>query len=326
MSKIFIKNEELAYKAVILFCFNPGSMHFTAMYCDCLFTMFFLMGLFYLYNSNDYLKQGPIFKSVICLFFASWTRANGTFNLFFIGYRFLHIFVKVSIDNQHKIWPTFKKILTYVPLGIFSVICIVTPFFAHMYYLYSIYCVQLPTQITDYQPPSYCEEGFWKGYSYLQTKYFGVVFLVWSSLYNLFMNYRVFPIVIFYAVFMLKLAFNQPGEVFLMGIPSVVDEKAVEVSKPRGNFMKSPMLVPFFWTSLVNWAAMLFNSHVINATRIYCQNPLIFWYAAYVLSGGKPAEDGKAPEFTIKRHWILIYFIGRFITGPIIFGGYSPWF
>jgi len=195
-----------------------------------------------------------------------------------------------------------------------------------MYYLYSIYCVQLPTQITDYQPPSYCEEGFWKGYSYLQTKYFGVVFLVWSSLYNLFMNYRVFPIVIFYAVFMLKLAFNQPGEVFLMGIPSVVDEKAVEVSKPRGNFMKSPMLVPFFWTSLVNWAAMLFNSHVINATRIYCQNPLIFWYAAYVLSGGKPAEDGKAPEFTIKRHWILIYFIGRFITGPIIFGGYSPWF
>lgn len=284
------------------------------------------MGLYYLYASDNYLDQMPIIKASICFFFASWTRANGTFNLFFIAYRFLHIFVKILVDNQYKIVPFIKQVIGYVPIGIFSVICLSLPFVLHMAYLYSIYCVDVPSQLTDYVKPEYCIKGFWTGYAYMQTKFFGVTPFVWNNMYNFFANYRVTPIIVFYAAFVIKIMTSQSYDVFLLGIPSAIDDKAVESPGPKNDYMKSPMLVPFFWVSLVNWNAMMFNSHIVVSTRIFCQNPIVYWYAVYILAKGKPAEKGTLPEFSIYKHWIIVYFLVRFITGPIVYGGDSPWF
>ena len=284
------------------------------------------MGLYHLYAAEDYLDQGPIFRSCICFFFASWTRANGTFNLLFIGYRFLHIFVKLLVDNNYKVLKTIKNAFSYVVLGLFAVICIVTPFFIHMFYLYSIYCVEMAENTSNYTKPGYCSEGFWKGYAYMQKRHFGVVPLIWNELYNFFPNYRVFPIIALYIIFMYKLLSNQAADIFLLGIPSVIDEQKVESFKPVNNFMRSPRLVPFFWISLINWITLVFNSHIVVSTRILCQNPLLYWYAAFKLTSGKPSEKGITPPFSLSRHWILLYFMTRFITGPIIFGGNSAWF
>ena len=48
LTTLMFNNSSLAYRATTLFCFNPASIFFTAVYSESLFILFTLLGLYFL--------------------------------------------------------------------------------------------------------------------------------------------------------------------------------------------------------------------------------------------------------------------------------------
>jgi GPI mannosyltransferase 2 len=318
------KDSNLAYKAALMYCFSPASIHYSAMYCDGLFGCLTTIALYELYKNEDIFDKMAIFKSCFWFGLACCTRANGIFNLFFLGYRLLQILVKILIEERSRIVNIFWRLVPYICLALLAVFSCTASYVIHQLYQASIYCWDLYHKYgPGYPAPEYCHTGWWNGYSYLQLEYFGVKPLGYWSWRNLPPIWRNFPIYIIYGLFIIKIFYYQSYNTIFMGVPSLLEE---EKKVYRNNFLKSPKVIPFMWVSLVNMIAIGVNSHVVVSVRLLGQSPLLYWYMAYYTSSGSPGEKGIVPEFSLKRHWMVLYCMWRYIQGGIIFGGEVAWY
>uniref|UniRef100_T1J1J6 GPI mannosyltransferase 2 n=1 Tax=Strigamia maritima TaxID=126957 RepID=T1J1J6_STRMM len=183
LSRCVLKDENLAFRAALLYCMNPASVFFSAIYTESLFACCVFAGmLFY--------EKKMIFASSICFALSGATRSNGIINCGFPIYHVLHEIFKSTQFKRAKI--NYLTISNLFKLVIHLCI-IVIPFFAHQVYTYKLFCnnleLPIPHKVREYAfqndlvlpssdtSPSWCHHVVPSSYNAIQDKYWNVGFL-----------------------------------------------------------------------------------------------------------------------------------------------------
>ncbi len=87
LSSKILKNEDLVSLSVLLFCFNPASVFYSAAYTESLFAACTWTGMVLLSSENSNRGSGSLFRwaaGVLALCFAGATRSNGILSSWFL--------------------------------------------------------------------------------------------------------------------------------------------------------------------------------------------------------------------------------------------------
>lgn len=82
LSVLILKDSGAAYRASVLFCFNPASVFYSSLYSESLYALFSLGGLFYLFF-------GSRTVAMIMLALSGSARSNGALNAGYICFEAL---------------------------------------------------------------------------------------------------------------------------------------------------------------------------------------------------------------------------------------------
>lgn len=181
------QSEMFAFTTSLLFCLNPASIFFSALYSESLFCLLTFCGMWAL-------EAGLAPIALVSLAASTGVRSNGILAAGYLVYHFLRVHVNSTITihrassqlNLALYLMTALKIIGY--LLMYSL-----PFIAYQIYSYLLYCTSvltepdLPEIVVDYvtrndlkipsEPSKWC---FWTvplSYSYIQSRYWNVGFL-----------------------------------------------------------------------------------------------------------------------------------------------------
>ena len=172
LTKAIFHSPKLAQRAVVLFCFNPASVFFSASYSESLFAMTQFWGMLF-FERDSYLTAALAFA------FGSMARSNGVISCGFIGYKYLQEIIlqyRIFMLTSEKIRPMAIGVkLLKTPSLLFI---IVLPFLLFQFYGYRLFCN--PPQMSPW-----CEEYLPLPYTYIQKYYWNVGFLKYYELKQL---------------------------------------------------------------------------------------------------------------------------------------------
>ena len=161
-----VKDEEVSALAVVLFCLNPASVFYSAVYTESLFAMFTWWGLLSLALYSESRKSGTRFPqywvSVGMFAMASAVRSNGTLAVWFLLY---HL-IRETVDSK-KTWAELLKRVGRTAVGC-SIVCI--PYVAMQYKGWRAFC-------QGANVPDWCHWNIPSIYTYVQATYWDVGFL-----------------------------------------------------------------------------------------------------------------------------------------------------
>ncbi|GJN27921.1 hypothetical protein PR202_gb15986 [Eleusine coracana subsp. coracana] len=174
LSMLILKDQKAAYRASVLFCFNPASVFYSSLYSESLYALFSLGGMFYLFS-------GANAVAMIMLALSGSARSNGALNAgHFCFQALLQTYDSVIQKKRplvsstlvfvvHRtIWPV-KILVTAALRSIF----IFLPFFAFQAYGYFNICLHGSSE--DLRP--WCKAKVPLLYGFIQSHYWGVGFL-----------------------------------------------------------------------------------------------------------------------------------------------------
>ncbi|CAD5207745.1 unnamed protein product [Bursaphelenchus okinawaensis] len=122
------KSEKDSILAVYVYCFNPSSVFFSAVYSESLFMLFTLLGLKCLYNdkktSYDYVFD--LLMASVAFALSFFTRSNGWLNFGYVGYQ-----IMLSLLTNNGKWErkrrVFVKGIKYFPLLLICFVIVIAP-------------------------------------------------------------------------------------------------------------------------------------------------------------------------------------------------------
>ena len=172
LTQVIFHSPKLAKQVAILFCFNPASVFFSAVYSESIFAMTQFWGMLFLEQDNRLL-------SVLLFAVGATARSNGTISCGFIGYKYLQEIIlqyRVSVSKGKKIRPIAMalKFLKVTPF----LFVIFLPFMLFQYYGCHLFC-KTP------QNSPWCNAIVPIPYSYVQKHYWNVGFLKYYELKQL---------------------------------------------------------------------------------------------------------------------------------------------
>ncbi|KAL5225099.1 hypothetical protein ABZP36_011738 [Zizania latifolia] len=161
LSVLILKSPSAAYRASVLFCFNPASVFYSSLYSESLYALFSLGGLFYLFTGANTI-------AMIMLSLSGSARSNGALNAGYFCFQAL----------LHAYDATFQKkrpILAVQALvtGFLRAVFIFVPFFTFQAYGYLNICLHGNSE--ELRP--WCKAKVPLLYSFIQSQYWGVGFL-----------------------------------------------------------------------------------------------------------------------------------------------------
>lgn len=196
LGRYTLKDNQLAFCAAQLFCFNPASIFMSAPYSETVFALLTFGGM--LCMSLHHL---PI--SAVLFGLSTLARSNGLvslgFILHYIAVRYVARMTSLWNIYSQELWFLFKAVVKqtclYIPLTA-SLVCVnFLPFLAYQYYIYQLFCFpeqhrdlvsHLPIDLVDYgqkhkfklvgddPPSSWCHAWVPLSYSYIQSEHWGV--------------------------------------------------------------------------------------------------------------------------------------------------------
>ena len=324
-----LKNEQLAYKASILYCINPASIFFVAPYSETMYSCLTFYGM---------LKcgSGSIFSSSIgCglpFGLAAVQRSNGILNIGFIFHERLKYFVRYVMPDiltkAKNLTNVFLAPLLLIPPVVSAIsflgeaLLSVTPFVMFQGYAFYKFCViskhNLPDFIVSHAgtynlklPGSssigienhWCNRSIPLAYSYVQDHYWSVGFLRyyhWKQIPNFVLALPMMWIILMNSYRFMKQYTYLFKTLALWDDPKGLNEvKVLEKVKLKMQnneiFFASGMFVYVVHIAFLTVFCLLCIHVQVTTRMIASVSPVLYWFTAFLFF--KPPDSVKEPEF-----------------------------
>ncbi|OXU19153.1 hypothetical protein TSAR_001554 [Trichomalopsis sarcophagae] len=362
LSELVFKNTKVAYRAAILFCINPASIFFTALYSESMFAYFTFYSILESLNNNP------------CVFFplglSSLVRSNGLINIGFPVYVWIKSMLVTSIPNfmlefihyhgnNSSLFFDLRHIFISIAHVFFMFIFSVLPFLYLQMYNYVRFCkletndTMLPYHVQQYAVDNnllilgktefpWCNSKIPIAYSYIQDKYWNVGFLRYYQLKQIPNFVLAFPIL--YLMLKCSIEFFKEHKSkfgtseFFTGI----------AKKQKSDNEKYPLeMFVFVVHGLFLTIFCIFFVHIQVSTRLLCSaSPLLYWFCALVtMPKSKLSKAIKEIEYDSQENifskWkvffltqqeyssvekiIFGYFSAYVIAGCFMYSNFLPW-
>lgn len=164
-----VKDEKVSALAVVMFCLNPASVFYSAVYTESLFAMFTWWGMVALAVHTESRESNSFFPwywlSVGMFTMASAVRSNGTLAVWFLVY---HL-IRETLEST-KAWDEELKKIVRTAVGC----CMVCgPYVAMQYKGWLTFC----SSGSKVDMPDWCYRNIPSVYTYVQATYWDVGFL-----------------------------------------------------------------------------------------------------------------------------------------------------
>lgn len=351
LSRAVLKKSNIAYKAAVLYCINPASIFFSAVYSESLFAYLTFYSMLRSVRSDSYVAF-PIGLSVL-------TRSNGIINIGFPMYfqlkKLFHSYTgNLSCKTICKFM--FSSItLKHLYAMCNTIIISMVQFILLQIYNYIIFCIPNPDQIIRPEVIAHsaaynltllgndnvewCYSRIPIAYSYIQKKYWNVGFLSYYEMKQIPNFVLAFPI-LYIMIKCIKEYFVEHKRYFYtLGFVKRIENNEYYKKK------KYPIeMLVFVVHGLFLTVFCIFFVHIQVSTRLICSaSPLMYWYCALSACCVSGKSDDDAYEFeenvsskwkvyfltqknyTLQERFLLSYFLGYTILGCFMFPNFLPW-
>ncbi|KAF8646303.1 hypothetical protein HU200_065877 [Digitaria exilis] len=355
LSVLILKDRKAAYRASVLFCFNPASVFYSSLYSESLYALFSLGGLFYLFS-------GANTVAVIMLAISSSARSNGALNAGYFCFQALLRAYDAAVNKKRPL----LVVRTLIAAALRSIF-IFLPFFAFQAYGYFNICVHGSSE--KLRP--WCKAKVPLLYGFIQSHYWGVGFLRYfqvKQLPNFLLATPTLSLAVYAIIHYTKIlhqlfqttsiqrqittalearsieSYKRSDDVTVSselsagptnkayGNSNVKQRKSVATETVSATFHDamsanqnikenqhegSILLLPFVLHLAFMTFTAFFVMHVQVSTRFLSASPPIYWAAAHILA---------SPNCTSKRWGYLIcaYFIAYILLGSLLFSNFYP--
>lgn len=298
-----------SWNAVLLFCFNPASIFFSAAYSETLFC------LISFYIMLECCMEIRFVRTTFALALNIVARSNGLVNFGFPLYFLLRKFVL----KQTNFWFTSFKILTCLLLGLIP--WTFFNFFAFRQYCYTENQLNHTEAVLSYgrekafvlagqrlEPHSpWCDNTLPFPYSYIQSHYWQVGFLKYYEIKQL-PNFLVALPILAFSCWHCFVYLRH----FVMKF----------ITKyPMTHLIKEYKTLPFVIHSSFLTLFCIFFVHIQISTRLLCSaTPTLYWFAADYM----PKSLDKL-KLKSKAGMIFVWFGSYVIVGATLFSNNLPW-
>lgn len=313
-----LKNEQLAYKAAVLYCVNPASIFFVAPYSETLFSCLTFYGMLMCGNGST-----KTFSAGCGLPFGlgAVQRSNGILNLGFIVHEKLKHFLKFVLPDivskaRHVDSLLLAPLLLTTPVlflisFVGEIIVSVTPFVIFQGYGYYKFCIvpehNLPDAIVSYAETNHlrlpgttslkhivdhkdhwCNSSVPLAYTYIQDHYWNVGFLRyyhWKQIPNFLLAMPIVWIILTYAYRFVK---QHPHLCYTLGLwedesysdPKVTEKLKIQMKQNKIKF--APGMFVYVVHAVFLTVFCTTCAHVQVTTRIITSaSPVLYWFTAY---------------------------------------------
>ncbi|XP_058809595.1 GPI mannosyltransferase 2-like [Phymastichus coffea] len=351
LSLVVFKNTKVAYRAAILFCVNPASIFFTALYTESLFAYLTFYSMLESINNNP------------CVFLplslSSLVRSNGLVNLGFPVY-----FLAKKFKNKHFHSSTRSLLFNsrHVFISLFQIIFIIIlsllPFGYSQVYNYIKFCKPesneswIPYHVKNYAIDNnlllpgqhdfaWCNSKLPIAYSHIQNKYWNVGFLRYYEFKQIPNFLLAVPVICIILKCCIEF-FKEHRSKFL------TLEFFSGISRPSDNIKRYPLeMFVFVVHALFLTTFCIFFVHIQVSTRLLCSaSPVLFWYCALTtLEDTKMSKkvteiEYDSPEnmcsrwkvffiteqnYSYRETLIYRYFLSYFVIGCFMYANFLPW-
>lgn len=320
LSNVVLKNQWKSRVAVILFCFNPASIFFTAPYTESLYSWLSFSSM-EMVLKNSVTCSIPLGLSVLC-------RSNGLINLGYLFYFNLKRTLNRTSILRNSLIFAASVFIVFFQFGIFQT------------YIYNLFCIKkdfrfaghiikyaikenlvLAGNKTDLSSP-WCLNRVPMAYSYIQSHYWDVGFFKYFELKQIPNFLLAFPMISFMLFKSLQFVKNNFKNCLKLGFV-------------KGDFS----IFPFVLHGLFLTIFCFFFVHIQVTTRMIASStPVFYWFCSDFF--GKQKSKGKTnfknkillfiyslgpKDFYIQRLIILLWFLIYFVIGTVLFSNFLPW-
>uniref|UniRef100_A0A2C9GQI9 GPI mannosyltransferase 2 n=1 Tax=Anopheles arabiensis TaxID=7173 RepID=A0A2C9GQI9_ANOAR len=354
LSKHVLGNQKKAEIAVLLFCFNPASIFFTAPYTESLYAWLSFVVMYQcIEDVTSIFLTIPLSLSILC-------RSNGMFNIGFVLYFAVRRIV--AQYNVHNVICICSRLFSMLIIVLFH-------YGIAQVYNYYLFCFvqkfNFPDHVREYaaehglvlagnktdDSSPWCTNLVPLSYSYVQSHYWNVGFLRYYELKQLPNFLLALPVVYLVLSNSYQYLCEHWEYALRLGLFRLT-KKQHKVMRPYDRFA-----LVFVVHALVLTLFSLVFVHVQVTTRLLCSaSPVLYWYTAEYFTGerafikrqvirklSKQVKDGEENSCThVLNHielsdlldfrWmngrqqtILVYFLGYTVVGTVLFSNFYPW-
>ncbi|CAA0193023.1 putative GPI mannosyltransferase 2 [Arabidopsis thaliana] len=343
VSVIILKDTEAAFRASIIFCFNPASIFYSSIYSESLYALFSIGGVYHLLSGTS---------NVAVLWFAlsGCARSNGILNAGYICFQTMHRAYE-ALYQKKRAYLAMQVLIA----GFLRCICICLPFVAFQAYGYYNIC---HGHTLDEMRP-WCKGRIPLLYNFIQSHYWGVGFLKYFQFKQL-PNFLLASPILSLAVCSIMSYMKSRPELFIsLGFQATEKERrsaarlyslkdavepSVKTSTSEGNRdirQRKPSsrkdvtvtkvaaesnsqeksgyfsadVFPFIVHLSFMATTALFIMHVQVATRFLSASPPLYWFASSLIGSPKHSKWG---------YLIWSYCAAYILLGTLLFSNFYP--
>jgi phosphatidylinositol glycan class V len=332
LSELVLGDRKKARLAVILFCFNPASVFFSAPYSESLYTWLTFAIMLKCVEGKFWTASVPLTLALLC-------RSNGLINIGFLLYFCAQrVYSKSKIDLLVLLEQCRKVLIIIVGLSL--------TFAAMQFYFYSLYCIKLdikyPRLINEYarkhnyvlagshtkdiNASPWCQQPFALSYSYIQSHYWDVGFLnyyEWKQMPNFLL---ALPILL---LFLVNCAIYLKRN-FALALRLGMFKKASRTNVP----IDANLFVFIIHGLTLSIVCVLFVHIQVSTRMLASSSPLLYWLA---IKSIKPYATNSNNISEIFRYFVRIrgesklgvlikfWFLSYFCIGTVLFANFLPW-
>ncbi|XP_067627577.1 GPI mannosyltransferase 2 [Eurosta solidaginis] len=312
LTQRIFKDPNKSWNAVLLFCFNPASIFFTAAYSEALFCWLSL------HLMLECVSEFRFVRTTITLALSIVSRSNGLLNAGYPIYFMLRHSIVNHVKKTYRCFTTLKLVT--------CILAALMPLTFFYFYAFEQFCMPDRTMVhtsavLDYgrkrnyilagqrnpENSPWCDKTFPFPYSYIQSHYWNVGFLRYYEVKQLPNFMLALPVLAFLLYHCVKY-FRHFLSTLLPNYPFV-------------QLLKEYKSLPFVLHALLLTVFCTFFVHVQISTRLLCSaTPCLYWFAADQLP--KTFDQIKLRS---KAGSILVWFTSYYLIGTALFCNNLPW-
>ncbi|RLU26327.1 hypothetical protein DMN91_000121 [Ooceraea biroi] len=361
LTEYVFRDVTTAYKAALLYCINPASIFFSAVYAESMFAYL----TFYTVLAS--MKRTSILHFSFPLALSTLARSNGLVNIGFPVYFGLKHLCDLASAKGEKCRrkPSVQLVLHILKLitlrncfDVLSAIIIsIFPFLLLQVYIYVKFCAStldkslLPSHVLQYamennlilpgaKDSEWCNASMPLAYSYVQKTYWNVGFLRYYQLKQIPNFILAFPILYIMLRYVKEFVSEYRSELFLLGF---FDSEARSESSTKMKKYPLNMFVFVIHGLFLTIFCLLFVHIQVSTRLLTSASPLIYWYCASAMSHECIDHSNRQYEirenmyskwkvfflsqerYTLRDKLVLFYFVGYAIVGCFMFSNFLPW-